>query len=102
MLFGISKRQGAAPRPAEDLPFFDAEMLTQLLNILDEIPSRVLFNRSMRRTLSRAALIEQHDAISRGIVKLPVLRHNPSARPAVQKHHRLAVRIAALFIIDLV
>src|SRR5258706_316716 len=35
MLLSISKRQSAAPRSAEDLPLVDAEMLTQLLDILD-------------------------------------------------------------------
>ena len=77
-------------------------MLAKLLNIRDEIPRRVLFDGSMRRTLPRASLIEEHDAIGVWIMKLPVLRHDPSAWSTVQKHNGLAIRIADLFVIDLV
>src|SRR5947208_9918831 len=55
----------------------------------------------MRRALSRAALIEKHDAIGVWIVKLPILRHQPATRPAMQKDHRLPLWIAALLIINL-
>ena len=77
-------------------------MLAQLLNITDKIPSRVLFDRSVRRTLSRPALIEQHDAIRLRGVKLTILRRNTPARTTMQKDDRLAVRIAALLVVDLV
>ena len=56
----------------------------------------------MRRALSRAPLIEQHDAIGIRIVKLPILWHQSATRPTMQKHHRLPIRIAALLVIKLV
>src|SRR5438094_5679378 len=102
MSLRIGERQRATPRTTEHLPLVDAEMLAQLLDIADEIPSRVLFDRSMRRTLPRTSLIEKHDAIRRWVVKLTILRRNTSTRPAVQKHDRLAVRIAALLVVDVV
>ena len=49
-----------------------------------------------------AALIEQHDAVARGIVIAAHRRVRAAARPAVQEHRRLAVRIAAFLEIDLV
>src|SRR5438552_3231489 len=77
-------------------------MFTQLLNIRHKIPSRILYQARIWRALPRSALIEQHDAISRRVVKLPILRHESTTRPAMQKHHRLAVWIAALLVINLV
>src|SRR5581483_2791146 len=47
-----------------------------------------------------AALIEQHDAIRRGIEELAALRIAARPRSTVQEHHRLAARIAALFVIE--
>ena len=102
MLLGVSKRQSAAPRPAKYLPLLDAEMFAQLLNIGDQIPRCVFFDRSMRRALARASLIEEHNAISRRIVKLPIFRCDSATWTTVQKHDRLAVRVSALFVINLV
>src|SRR2546425_2722166 len=101
MRFGIGERKRAAPRSAEHLPLVDAEVLAQLLDITDEIPGCVLFDRSVRRTLSRTTLIEQHDAIRRWVMELTILGSDATARTAVQKHNGLAVRIAALFVINL-
>src|ERR1051325_10149837 len=56
----------------------------------------------MRCALSRPTLIEKDNEISRRIGKLPILSHDAAARPAVQEHNRLAVRIAALLVINLV
>src|SRR5438477_2218684 len=102
MRLSISQRECAAPRPAKHLPLIDAEMLAQFLNIGHEIPSRVLFEARIWRALPRTTLIEQHDAISRWVVKLPILRHESTTRPAMQKHHRPAVWIAALLVINFV
>src|SRR5437016_3470571 len=102
MRLSISQRQRAAPRPTKHLPLLNPKMLTQFLNIGHKIPSRIFFERRMRRALPRSALIEQHDAISRWVVKLPILRHESTTRPAVQKNHRLAVWIAALLVINFV
>ena len=80
----------------------DAEMLAKFLDVCDQIPGCVFFERSVRRALSRTALIEQHDAVGFRIMKLPILGHQPATRPAMQEHHRLAFWIAALFVIKLV
>src|SRR5205085_9432545 len=42
MLLGISERQRAAPRSAEDLPFLNAEMLAQFLNVRNQVPRGIL------------------------------------------------------------
>src|SRR6266478_1605995 len=102
MRLSISQRECAAPRPTKDLPLVYRQVFTQFLNIRHKIPSRILFERRMRRALPRSALIEQHNAISIRIVKLPILRHESTTRPTMQKHHRLAVWIATLLVIDLV
>src|SRR5229473_2795016 len=56
----------------------------------------------MRRALARAALIEKHYAIRLWVKELSILRHQPAAGAAVEKHDRLSFRIAALFVINLV
>src|SRR5260221_4421133 len=66
------------------------------------MPRSVVFERCIGRALSRAALIEEHDAVSRWVKELPILRYQPTAGAPVQKHHWLAFRIAALFVMDFV
>src|SRR5947208_9969858 len=77
-------------------------MLAKFLNIRHKIPSSILYEARMRCALSRTALIEQHDAISRWIVKLPILRYQPTTWPAVKKHHRLPAWIATLLVVKVV
>src|SRR5205807_9336567 len=101
MRLSVGERQSTAPGSAKHLPPLDAQKLAQLFNVSHQIPGRVLFERSMRRALSRAALIEKHDAIGVWIVKLPILRHQPATRPAMQKDHRFPLWIAALLVINL-
>src|SRR6058998_2996257 len=65
------------------------------------MPGGVVFERCIGRALSRAALIEKHYAIRRWVEELSILGHQPAARAPVQEHDRLALRIATLFVIDL-
>src|SRR5205814_466499 len=58
--------------------------------------------RGERCRLPAAALIEENDAIHRRIEIAPVLRLRAAARAAMEEHHGLAVRIAALFPVELV
>src|SRR5450830_91482 len=49
----------------------------------------------MRQRTSAPALVEQNDAVFLGIEQLPVRWPTAATGTAVQKHHRLASRIAA-------
>ena len=57
----VRERQRRAPRPAKDVPLVDLELLAELLNVLHEVPRRVLLERRVRGRLSRAALVEEDD-----------------------------------------
>src|SRR5690606_40530380 len=102
MLLGIGERKGRAPAAAEDLPALDAELATQLLDVLDEVPGGVVHEVGVRGGAPGAALVEQHDAILRRVVETAHLCAAAAAGAAVQQHHRLAVRIAALLVVELV
>ena len=99
---GVGERERRAPRAAEHLPALDAEVLAQRLDVGDEVPGRVVVEARVRRALAAAALVEQHDAVARRIEEAAHLRVGPAARPAVQEHRRLAVRVAALLEVELV
>ena len=49
-----------------------------------------------------AALFEENDAIRLRIEKAPVVRNQSRSWSTVKEHNRLAVRIATLFVIELV
>jgi hypothetical protein len=51
----------------------------------------------MRRGTSATALIEQNNAVTSGVKKLPMPSFTARAGAAVQKHNRHAVWIAAFF-----
>ena len=98
----IRQAQSAAPRTAEDVPFFNTEFFTQRFNVIYQIPRRVLFQLRVRRRFPGTALIEQYDVIGRRIEKLPVHRNQSAARPAMQKDNRNAFGIPDAFVVDLV
>ena len=61
---GVGQRQRAPPRAAEDLPPVDPEVRAERLDVGDEVPGRVVLERSVRRALAAAPLIEEHDAVA--------------------------------------
>jgi len=63
MGFGIGERQRRAPGAAEDEPFFDAHHFAQPLDVGDEMPGGVGFDRGVRGRLSAAALVEEDDVV---------------------------------------
>ena len=56
----------------------------------------------MRSRPAGAALVEQDDPVLGRIVEATHLGAAAAARAAMQQHHRLAVRVAALLVIELV
>src|SRR6185437_7163392 len=77
-------------------------MLPQPLDVIDEVPGGVVDETGVGTALAAAALIEQHDPVAGRIEEAAHLGVEPSARPPVQKHRRLAVRIAAFLEVKLV
>src|SRR5688572_25664674 len=66
------------------------------------MPGRVVDQTCMRAAAPAAALVEQHDAIGVGIEKTAGAIVAAGARAAVHEDRGFAVRIAALFVVDLV
>ena len=96
----VCQRQGRTPRTAKHLPAVDAQVLAHALDVGDQVPGGVVGEFGMRGRLAAATLVEQHDAIDRRIEEAPAFRIRAAARATVQEHHRLAVRIAALLVVQ--
>ena len=58
--------------------------------------------RRVRRALAAAALVEVHDAVFFGMEEAALFGIRAAAGTAMQKHHRLAGRVAALLEVELV
>jgi len=71
-------------------------MPTQLLDVGDQIRRGIVDQRSQRRRSSGAPLIEDYDAVMRGIEEAAMGRRGPRAGTAVQEHHSRTPGVAAL------
>ncbi len=71
-------------------------MAPQRLNVVDEMPERVVLQRAQGQRPSGAALIENDDAVMSGIEEAAMGRGRARAGPAMQKQDRHAMRIARL------
>lgn len=69
----VGERQRRTPRSPKDDPAVDAEVLSQLFDVLHEMPGRVLLERGVRGRPPRASLVEQDAAVVRGIKVLSVI-----------------------------
>jgi hypothetical protein len=98
----VGKCERAAPRAAKHKPLLDAELFANLFDILDEMPRRIVFKRSMRAAAACATLFEENHAVGIRIKEAPIIRHETRARPAMQKHDWLSIRRTTLFVIKLV
>src|SRR5688572_17364593 len=106
VLFGVCQGQRAAPGSAEDLPPLDAAMLTQPLDVGNQVPRGVGTEigarlAGMRPALATTALIKKDDAVSGRVEQPTDFWIQRSAGPTVQEDRRLACRITALLPIDL-
>ena len=101
MSLGIGQGQGGAPGPAEHLPALNAEVLADFLDVGDEVPGGVGFERRVGRALAAAALVEVHDAVLFGVEEAALFGIGTAAGTAVQKDHRLAGGVAAFLEVDL-
>ena len=102
VLLGVGQRERRSPAAAEHLPPVDAQVRSYALDVGDQVPRRVLSDLRVGPALAAAALVEQDDAVALGIEEAPVARVGAVARPAVQKDHRLAARVAAHLPVDAV
>ena len=102
MLLGVGQGQRAAPAATEHLPALELQMLAELLDVGDQIPRRVLRDLGVRRALTAAALIEDHDAVARRIEEPAHRGTLAAAGSAMQEHDRFAIRSPRLLIRDLV
>ena len=68
-------------------------MRAQGFDVGDEMLRRVVLKRAEWTRASRAALVEQHDALEIGIEQAAIVGRAAAARPAVQEERRLAIGI---------
>src|SRR4029453_9149009 len=68
----------------------------QPLDVGDQVDRRIVPELTQRRRAPCASLIEDHDAVMRGVEKTTVCRGGACPWPAMQKKHRHAMRIARL------
>jgi len=99
---GVGQGQGRAPRAAEHGPFLDAQVRAQALDVGDQAPGRVVLKACVRARAAAAALVEQGHAPLGRIEEPSHGRIDRAARTAMQDHARLAARIAAFLVVDLV
>ena len=100
MRLRVSKRQRAAPRTSKNLPLFDLEGSPQNLDVVDQIPGRVVFEAGMRGAFAASPLIKKDDSVDIGIPETTHVGSAPATRPAMQKNHRLAMRNSAFLVIE--
>ena len=92
---GIGQGQGGAPRAAEQHPFFDAQVLANAFQVLDQVPGGVVLQARVGRGAATAALVEGDDAVQIGVEVAAALRVAAGARAAVDEHHGQTFRRAA-------
>src|SRR5215210_5351604 len=102
MRFGVSQTKRAAPRAAENIPFFDAEFLAQSFDVVNQIPGRIFPQFGVRRRFAGAALVKQNDVKRLRVEKLSIKRNQSAARSAVQKNDGNSVRISGALVINFV
>ena len=102
ILHGIGQRQRAAPGAAENQPLLDTEGAAQRINIVNQMGNGIFFDAALRFASAASALVEKNDAVKRGIKETSLIGIASAARAAMKKNNRLAVRVAALLIINLV
>src|SRR6185295_15272190 len=101
VFLGVGQSQRRPPRAAEELPATNAKLASDTLDIVDKIRCRVVFERSIRRRASAAALIEENDAKAIGIVETAHRRVAAAAGTAMNDQHRLTIGIAALLDVEI-
>src|SRR6185437_12213008 len=102
MSLAIGKSQRGAPRPAEDLPAINAEVLADFFNVGDQVPGGVGFQRRIRRALAASALVKIHDAVFFRMEEAALLGIRAAAGTSVKKNYRLAGGMATFLKVDFV
>src|SRR5690606_27140405 len=93
---GVGQPQRAAPGAAEHQPALYIEMPPQLFDVGDQMVGGVVARFAEWRAAPAAALIQQDNAIVRGIEEAALVRIAAATRPAVQENHRSSSGIPTL------
>jgi hypothetical protein len=110
----VSQAKRGTPRPTEHLPFVDAQLDSDLLEIADGIVGGVVDQIRERRGLAAASLVDQNDAVRLGVkvsshlytlcetrvnsimIAYPYRRIRSTSRTSVDKQHGLALGVTVL------
>ncbi|MNS68352.1 hypothetical protein D3C72_1016320 [compost metagenome] len=88
----VGQREGRTPGAAKQHPFVDAQVLSNPLQVGDQIPGGVVFQAGVRRGATAAALIESDNAIEIRIEEATTLGITSGTGAAVDEHHRQTFR----------
>jgi hypothetical protein len=97
---GIGKREGRAPRAADEKPFADAEVRPNALQIGDNMLSAVGMKRQVGVASPGAALVEQQGAKSVGVEQSAVIVLGAASWSAVQEQRRNTIGATDLLHVD--
>ena len=99
MRLRVGESQRAAPGFTEHQPTIDPQVLSQQLEIVDQMPRGVgaevnASGARMRKTPTGATLVEQHNAVLCRIKQAAMVGLRLSTRSTVQEHRGLAFGVA--------
>ena len=97
---GVDEAERAAPGAAEQHPAFDTEKFANALHVGNQGLRVVARELGVRRRATRAALVEQDDAVAFGVEKATVARLRSHAGTAMHEEHRDPFGVAALLEIE--
>src|SRR5687767_6124100 len=101
MRLRVGEGERTAPGAAEHQPALDAELLAQLLDVVDQVPGGVVFEAGVGRALAAAALVQQNDAVMRWIEVAAMPGCGAATGSAMHEQCWRALRIAALLMMQL-
>src|SRR5437660_10017954 len=107
----IGQRESAAPATSKYVHrSLDAEMFAEQIDVIDQVIGGIANQRLFRqlgiiaaglgRTSSATSLVKQNNAVAARIKESCLLYARSAAWPAVQKHHRGALRGSVFMPID--
>src|SRR5262245_14174005 len=97
MRLRIGEGQRRTPGATKQLPALDIEVKAQPLHVGHQIPGGVVLEAGVWPRAPAAALVEQDDAITAGIMITTHAGVAAAARTAMYDQHRLAAGVAAFF-----
>ena len=99
---GVDQRQGCSPAAAKHDELVDLQGLPDRFDIAEQMPCCIVLDRGQGPRAAATALIEDDNAVARGIEELAGLWGSATPGPPMHEYARFTLRIARLFEIHFV